>query len=95
MAAVFRVDIHPRADKELDRLSPCDRSRILTRIEKLGIDPHPRGHRRLSGISGPEEEPVFRIRVGDFRILYIIRETWLVVIVIRVGQRKDIYQNLR
>lgn len=64
-----------------------DRRRIITKIEGLSRDPRPPGCEKLSG------EEKYRLRQGDYRILYEIVDTELVVTVVRVGNRRDVYRN--
>jgi len=53
----------------------------------LAIDPYPRGARKLSGY-----DDVYRVRVGSYRVLYSVSTSTLIVIVLKVGHRKDVYQ---
>lgn len=64
-----------------------DRRRLITKIEGLSRDPRPPGCEKLSG------EEKYRLRQGDYRILYEIVDTELVVTVVRVGNRRDVYRN--
>jgi mRNA interferase RelE/StbE len=59
------------------------------RLDALSHDPRPAGCERLSGI-----ENLFRVRVGDYRIVYEIADDILVVLVIRIGHRSDVYRRL-
>lgn len=60
--------------------------RLLTAIERLEADPRPRGTVKLSGF-----ENFYRIRVGEYRAIYEIRDEVFVVLVVKVGKRGDIY----
>lgn len=72
--------------KDLRKISKGDLSRILSRIEKLGDDPHPMGCEKLTGLE------LYRVRQGTYRIIYSIQENELTVWVIKVGHRKDVYR---
>jgi mRNA interferase RelE/StbE len=86
--ARFELFIKPSAVKELERIpSKRDRQRIATRIRRLADDPRPPGCQKLSG------RDRYRIRQGVYRIVYSIRDQQLIVVVIRVGHRKDIYRG--
>lgn len=84
--ANFRVDIARAAEKELDELPAKDRDRINARITALADDPRPYGYEQLSG------EKKYRLRQGDFRIVYGIDDTQSVVLVIKIGHRRDVYR---
>ena len=59
----------------------------MARIEALGTDPRPRGRQELSA-----SDDLYRIRSGDYRIIYQVQDDRLVVLVIRVGHRRDVYR---
>ena len=59
----------------------------MRRIRDLAADPHPPGMRKLQGYAD-----VFRIRVGTYRVLYSVESARLVIVVLKVGQRKDVYR---
>jgi mRNA interferase RelE/StbE len=84
----YGLKITPAAQKELDRLPKQQRSRVDSAIAALAIDPRPVGSRKLQGV-----ENTYRIRVGNYRIIYRIYDDELVVVIIAVGDRKDIYRG--
>jgi len=84
--ASYRLLIKPSAAREIEALPGRDRPRIVARISSLGRDPRPPGCEKLSG------REQFRLRQGDYRILYEIEDLDLVVVVIRVGHRRDVYR---
>jgi len=73
--------------KELEKLPRPMISRIVSAVDNLSSNPYPEGVRKLAG-----SEYSYRIRVGDYRVLYNIIRNRLVVEIIRVGHRKDIYR---
>jgi mRNA interferase RelE/StbE len=83
----FRIELRPAAIKALRKVDPQDRPRIRGAIALLGDDPRPPGARALQGRDG------FRVRVGDYRIIYTIHDDILVVVVVTVGHRRDIYEK--
>jgi mRNA interferase RelE/StbE len=88
--ARYSVRIKKSARKELEEVATkSDRRRIIKRIESLVADPGPRGSTKLSG------RERYRIRQGRYRILYTIEDTELVVYVIKVGDRKDVYKAIK
>jgi mRNA interferase RelE/StbE len=82
----FRIELRPAAVKALRRIDPQDRHRVQGAIAMLGEDPRPPGARALRGRDG------YRVRVGDYRIIYTIRNDVLVVVVVTVGHRRDVYE---
>lgn len=84
--ASYSVHIKRSAAKELEAVPPKDRKRIIKRIEGLASDPRPPGCEKLSG------EEKYRLRQGDFRILYEIVDQELIVTVVKIGNRRDVYR---
>jgi len=83
----YKVLIKPSATKELENIPrKQDRQRIVERIRALADDPRPYGSQKLSG------NDRFRLRQGTYRIIYSIEDDALVVYVIKVGHRKDVYR---
>ena len=72
--------------KELKRVPKADLKKILSRIEQLGNDPRPMGCEKLTG------HELYRIRQGNYRIVYSIQDDELTVWVVKVGHRKDVYR---
>ncbi len=83
---IYKVEILRIAVKQLEILPAKDYRAIKSKILALGVDPRPHACRKLKGRDG------FRIRHGNYRIIYDIREDILTVRVIRIGHRKDIYR---
>jgi mRNA interferase RelE/StbE len=91
---VFRIELTPAAGKALDKLAKSNRS-LLKKIDRAILDlaenPTPANCKKLAG----ETPPMFRFRVGDYRILYLIEEEVLVILVVNIGHRKDVYRFLK
>lgn len=85
----FRLEYRSSVKKELHKLKHADRVVIIEKIERLKINPKPEGSAKLKG-----SRDLFRIRHGDYRIIYQIKKNVLLLIIIRVGHRRDIYKNL-
>ena len=83
----YRVEVSATAERQLRKLSRADQVRLIRAMQVLSSDPRPPGCRKLSGY-----EDVFRIRVGRYRILYTIDDRRVLVIVLKVGDRKDVYR---
>ena len=85
--AKFRLFIKPSAVKDLEAIPlKRDRQRLIERLLKLAEDPRPFGSEKLSG------QEKYRLRQGRYRILYAIDDQDLVVHVVKVGHRKDVYR---
>jgi len=84
--ASYRLLIKPSAVKELEALPVKDRRRLVTRLQKLTANPHPPGAEKLSG------HELYRIRQGNYRVLYSVHDQELIVLVIKVGHRRDVYR---
>jgi len=82
----YQVVITKSAQKQLDKLSDKIAQPLLDAILRLGNNPRPTGCKKLKGRSG------YRIRQGDYRIIYDIYDKLLIIDVIAVGNRKDIYE---
>ena len=86
--ARYSLRIKKSARKELEAIATkVDRRRIIKRIESLAENPRPPGASKLSGLER------YRIRQGRYRILYTIEDTVLIVHVIKIGDRKDVYRS--
>ena len=81
----YRTELRPAAIKALRAIERKDRARIQGAIALLGENPRPPGARALHGCDG------LRVRVGDYRIIYTIRDDVLLVVVVTLGHRKDVY----
>jgi mRNA interferase RelE/StbE len=84
--ASYKVRIKRSAAKELEAVPLKDRRRLVVRIEGLAGNPRPAEVEKLSG------EEKYRIRQGDYRILYEIVDEDLIVTVVRLGHRRDVYR---
>lgn len=82
----YRVEISRRAAKVVTSLEKPLRRRVLAAIDGLADDPRPDGCKKLVGQDG------WRIRVGDYRIIYEVHDQVLLVIVVDLGHRRDIYR---
>lgn len=83
----YRVELRPAAVRALRRLDPPMRRRVQGAIGLLAQDPRPPAARALKG------RPGLRIRVGDYRIIYTINDDVLLVVVVTLGHRRDVYDR--
>jgi len=85
--ASYTIDFSTEAERFLDKTDAKISLRIAKAIGKLSADPRPPGCKKLVGV-----ENEYRIRIGDYRVIYQIRKSVLMVFVIRIGQRGNIYR---
>ena len=84
----YAISLGKKARKFLDNLTDAKlRSRFVEAIDGLAENPRPMGYKLLKASEG-----IHRIRVGDYRILYVIQQERLLVLVVSIGGRKDIYR---
>jgi mRNA interferase RelE/StbE len=85
--ASYSILLTRSAAKELERVPAKDRQRIVAKIGALAENPRPVGCEKLSG------DEKYRLRQGNYRILYEIVDADLIVTVVRVGDRRDVYRR--
>ena len=85
--SAYRIELRPAAVRALRKLDPRVRHRVQGAIALLAQDPRPPGARALQGRSG------LRVRVGDYRIIYTVEDDVLLVVVVRLGHRRDVYEQ--
>ncbi len=84
---IYTVELRPSARRELLKLRRHDQLRLVRAMDALAANPRPRGVKKLSG---PDD--LYRVRVGDYRIVYQIHDDRLIVLVVRIGHRRDVYR---
>ncbi len=85
--ARHRIEIKKSAAKELQKIARKDRIRIIEKIRSLSSNPAPSGSKKLSGGNK------YRVRQGDYRILYEIFESTITIVVVRIAHRRDVYRK--
>ena len=85
----YRIEVKRSAAKALKKIPKPDRRRISEKIDSLAEELPSLEITKLKG-----DNPFHRIRVGDYRIIYEIQDEVLVILIVKVGHRKDIYRNL-
>ncbi|MCA9917350.1 MAG: type II toxin-antitoxin system RelE/ParE family toxin [Anaerolineales bacterium] len=86
--ASYQVEWKNSARKELRKLPTDTITKIVDAVDALATNPHPTGCRKLVG-----SEHAWRLRIGNYRIIYNVFASVLVVEIIRIAHRKDVYQN--
>ena len=84
--ASYRLLIKPSAAKELEDLPLKERKRVAARIQRLASDPRPAGAEKLSG------QDKYRLRQGNYRVLYSVDDAGMTVLVVKIGHRREVYR---
>jgi len=87
--AAYKIYFKKSVLKDIKNIPDKDLKRIFNRIESLSDDPRPPGHEKLS------DQDLYRIRQGNYRIVYSIKDELLTVWVIKIGHRRDIYRKFK
>jgi mRNA interferase RelE/StbE len=85
----YTIEISTSAAKAVDKLEKANRLRIVGAIELLSVDPRPPGAKMLRG----GQQGRWRVRVSDYRIVYAIEDDRLLVLVLRVAHRREVYDQ--
>ena len=85
--ASYRLSIKPSAAKEIEALPKKDRIRVIKRIKDLSENPRPPGCEKLSG------NDKYRVRQGQYRIVYSVSDQELIVLVVKVAHRREVYRG--
>ncbi|ULA62803.1 MAG: Type II toxin-antitoxin system RelE/ParE family toxin [Nitrospira sp.] len=83
----YSILLAPPAERQLKALAEPAQKRIVKRLKSLRENPRPHGVKKLAG-----EEDLYRIREGDYRIVYTIQDKRLIVLVVKIGDRKEVYR---
>ena len=83
----YAIEVLPATERDLRKVHPEIRARIRGAVLKLAVDPRPPGARALKDRPG-----YLRVRVGDYRIIYTVKDDVLLVTVVRLGHCRDVYR---
>jgi len=84
----YRVEVKRNARKSLLGLPQAYRIRIGEAIDALASDPRKPGTRKLAG-----SDCLYRLRVGDYRVIYEVQDDCLIIVVIKIGHRREVYRD--
>lgn len=84
----YKVQLKRAAEKELRSLHPAERARVVEVIRRLVLEPRPVNAKSLKGVDA------WSLRVGRYRVIYEIEDVVLVITVIKIGHRRDVYRRL-
>jgi mRNA interferase RelE/StbE len=91
---MYAIHVKPAFERAFDKLTKRNKPlavRLRSAIDELRANPRPDGCKKLEGVTDAGED-VYRIRVGDLRILYVIRDRQLIVLLVDVRDRKEAYR---
>ena len=89
MPVVYRTELKPAALRDLNKLPGEAIRRITAAIDALALEPRPSGVKKLQGKG---RQVFYRLRVGEYRVIYQVHDDAVLVLVIRIGDRKEIYR---
>ncbi len=84
---MYSIVFKKSAEKDLDKIPNLYYNAIISKIKQLANNPHPNGCKKLVG-----RDDLWRVRAGDYRIIYCIKDEILIIEVINIGHRKDVYK---
>jgi mRNA interferase RelE/StbE len=85
----YSIQLTPRAAREYRQLPRNIQERVSRRIDELADEPRPHGAEKLAG-----HNPLYRVRVGEYRIIYEVRDVDAVIAITLIGHRRDVYRDL-
>jgi len=85
---VYKVELRRRVRQSLDKLPEKDRRVVIATLESLEQEPRPRGVEKIRGTE------LWRIRKGDYRVIYYINDQEQTIAVVRIGHRRDVYRGI-
>jgi mRNA interferase RelE/StbE len=85
----YRIEFTPKADKQFRALEKSTQTRLARQINLLADNPRPQGIKKLAA-----EEDYYRVRAGDYRVVYQIRDKSLLVLIVRLGHRSEVYRGI-
>ena len=85
---MYKVDVGPQGQKFIRKQDRAIQQQIIRKLRELEEDPRPYGCIRLQG-----KKELYRVRTGDYRIIYTIKDNQLLVLVVQIGHRKDVYKK--
>ena len=86
----YHIEVSPAAARQLKKIDGRVLSQIAAKIDSLALEPRPHGCEKLSGY-----DDLYRVRVGDYRIVYGVEDRLVLIVVLKVGNRAEVYQRIR
>lgn len=86
--SLYAIEFIPSASRQFRKLTPAAKMQVLRVIDSLAENPRPHGYKKLHGTL----KAFYRIDSGNFRVVYDIKDNVLIVIIVKVGDRRDVYK---
>jgi mRNA interferase RelE/StbE len=83
---MYQVVIEKQVQKHLAKITPPNYNKVVSALQDLANNPRPQGYKKLKGRQG------FRVRIGEYRIIYNINDNILTVFILAIGNRRDVYK---
>ena len=83
----YSIDIRKKAGKSLSKIPTKIRNKIIAQIKELSEDPYPPACKKLTG------REAWRIRIADYRVIYEVEDGKLIILVLHIAHRKDVYRK--
>lgn len=90
MNVKYNIELAPLAQRQLKKLPESIKNKILDELENLSVELSGAGIKKLKGM-----DDLYRLRIADYRIIYQIEHRILLILVLKIGHRKDVYNNLK
>lgn len=84
----YEVVFHSGALREFDKLSKAAQNQVSQAIDGLAVEPRPHGAVRMEGVEA------YRLRAGDYRVIYAVKDDRLVVLIVKIGHRREVYRDI-
>lgn len=84
----YTIIFDPGALREFDKLPDEAKARLSKMIDSLADEPHPQGSTKMSSVDA------YRIRAGEYRAVYAIKDKQLIILIVKVGHRRNVYEDL-
>lgn len=90
----YKIVITESAAKELKRIPAKMQDRIFEKIQDLAEEPKPHSHKKLKNFDmpGSDQDDYYRIRVGDYRVIYTVENEQITIFIMKIAHRKDVYE---
>lgn len=90
---MYIIEFTNKAEKDLGKLPKQTIAKVLDKIAKLSDEPRPSGHKKLNNFHVPNApDDLYRIRIGDYRVIYSIEDEIITITVVKVAHRKEVYE---
>ncbi|HJD67570.1 MAG TPA: type II toxin-antitoxin system RelE/ParE family toxin [Rickettsia endosymbiont of Bembidion lapponicum] len=90
MRSEYKIELAPNAQRQLKKLSKQLQLTIVKKLEELKTTPLPVGIKKLSGMDN-----LYRLRIGNYRVIYQVEHKILLVLILKIGDRNEVYDNLK